>query len=215
MKKVGILQFPGTNCERDTFKALSSYQPKILSYQDSIPIKDYQAFVLPGGFSYGDYLRSGILAAHSPAMKDVIKASQKGYPVLGICNGFQILCETQLLEGSLLKNKHNRFFDGWVGLKLQNPNRFWGGETIKNIELPVAHGEGCYYISQEGLKKVWDKQMVWLTYQENPNGSVNDIAGLMNEQGNVAGLMPHPERAMESWMSGKDGQKFFQFLEGV
>lgn len=215
MKKTGILQFPGTNCDRDVFKALKNYHPEILYFNDSINIQDYQAFVIPGGFSYGDYVRAGSLASHSQAMQDVINASKKGIPILGICNGFQILCEANLLEGTLLPNESGRFVDRWESLTLQNPNSVWGAKNIQNSKLPIAHGEGRYYISQSKLKNLWDKNLVWLTYDKNPNGSLDSIAGLMNNKGNVAGLMPHPERAMKEWMGGTDGQMYFNLLESL
>ncbi|MGI9548821.1 MAG: phosphoribosylformylglycinamidine synthase subunit PurQ [Bdellovibrionales bacterium] len=210
MKKTAILQFPGTNCEKDIYKALKDFHPEILPYSSPISIKDYGAFIIPGGFSYGDYLRAGSLAAHCLAMKDVVQAAHKGWPVLGVCNGFQILCEAQLLLGALLKNERGRFVNRWCKLNLKNSNPFWAAS--EKVCLPIAHGEGRYHASSEDLKKLKDKNLVWLTYEDNPNGSLESIAGIMNEKKNVAGLMPHPERAMQFWQGGVDGKQFFQLL---
>ena len=233
MKKIGILQFPGSNCDRDVFKALESLpfkagvegenvdknktesfkdsiQPEFLFSSDRIEIKDYKAFIVPGGFSYGDYLRAGALACFSSAMQDLIQAGKKGWPILGICNGFQILCESGLLKGTLMSNKQGLFLDEWSELKVENQNAFWPSQG--EIKLPIAHGEGSYYIPKDQLKKLQDRQQIWITYQNNPNGSVENIAGVMNKQGNVAGLMPHPERAVANWMGGIDGLSFFQNL---
>ena len=213
MKKIGILQFPGSNCDRDVFKALKKLHPEFLPSAQAIEIKNYRAFIIPGGFSYGDYLRAGALAVSSPAMRDLIQAARKGWPVLGICNGFQILCEAHLLEGVLLPNQNGRFIDEWSHLQVENHNSFW---PVKgNIQLPIAHGEGSYYIHDEGLKKLQDKNQIWIRYQTNPNGSLRNIAGIMNERGNVAGLMPHPERAVEDWMGANDGWTFFKNLEKI
>lgn len=209
MKPIGILQFPGSNCDRDVRR--SAKNSVFISSADRFDRKDFRAFILPGGFSYGDYLRAGALAARSPAMKDVCKAAKEGWPVLGICNGFQILCETGLLEGTLLANHSLRFMDCWVQLKLENRNSFWGGR--EDISLPIAHGEGCYSIFKEGLKKLQDQNQIWLTYQDNPNGSTYNIAGVMNQAGNVAGLMPHPERAVAEWMGGCGGEGFFNCMD--
>ena len=215
MKKVGILRFLGTNCDRDVWQAIEScdLQPQWLWYQDRFDAKEFDALILPGGFSYGDYLRCGALAAKTPAMASVIEASQKDIPILGICNGFQILCDAGLLPGALLRNEKLRFVDKWVQLKLENPSPF-GGSQIESCQLPIAHGEGRYYVQEDGLKALNDNEQVWLTYKNNPNGSVNDIAGVMNTTKNVAGLMPHPERAIFEWMGGADGRPFFESLIG-
>ena len=210
MKKTGILQFPGSNCDRDIFKALKKFHPEFLPGSHPIKIRDYQAFILPGGFSYGDYLRAGALACFSPAMRDLIQAGKKGWPILGICNGFQILCETGLLEGTLLPNRQGRFIDEWVELKIESYNPFWPAK--KEINLPIAHGEGSYYLSPESLKELEDHQQIWIRYKNNPNGSVQNIAGVANKKKNVAGLMPHPERAVEEWMGGREGLSFFENL---
>jgi len=146
---------------------------------------------VPGGFSYGDYLRCGALAAKAPVMKSVSEAAGLGKPVLGICNGFQVLCETQLLPGALVRNEKRKFIDKWVDLKLQNKPK-WGG--LESIRLPIAHGEGRFYAESDEVKRLWDQKQVWLTYRENPNGALDDIAGVSNRDGNVCGLMPHPER---------------------
>ena len=210
MKKTGILQFPGSNCDRDVFKALKKFHPEFLPSSHPIKIKDYQAFIVPGGFSYGDYLRAGALARFAPAMKDLIQAGQKGWPILGICNGFQILCETSLLEGALLPNKKGRFIDKWVELKVENYNSFWPAKN--EIKLPIAHGEGSYYLCPKSLRKLEDNNQVWIRYKNNPSGSVHNIAGVVNKKANVAGLMPHPERAIAEWMGGNEGLSFFENL---
>ena len=210
MKKVGVLQFPGSNCDQDVFKALDFCHPEFLVSSQSIEIKDYQAFILPGGFSYGDYLRAGALACFSKAMRDLSLAAKKGWPILGICNGFQILCEAGLLEGALLTNKEGRFIDEWSDLTVENEHNFWKAKG--DIKLPIAHGDGSYYVDSDRLKKMQDQQQIWLTYHKNPNGSLNNIAGVMNQAKNVAGLMPHPERAVSEELGGLSGLSFFQSL---
>ena len=212
VKPVAVLQFPGTQCDRDVVKALKSLNSPVKKvwYADRFSVKDFSAFILPGGFSYGDYLRSGALAARSPAMKDICTAVKKGAPVLGICNGFQILCEAGLLEGALRINKNLKFIDKWVHLELCHPCPSWGRENAgENIRLPIAHKEGCFYADEDCIKRLEDQEQIWWKYQDNPNGSKGDIAGIMNKQKNVAGLMPHPERAMEEWMGGTAGRSFF------
>jgi phosphoribosylformylglycinamidine synthase len=214
MKKAGIVRFLGTNCDFDLWQAVeaSGLEPEWLWYQDQFNFKDYSALFIPGGFSYGDYLRVGALAARGPVMKSVREAARAGVPILGICNGFQILCESGLLPGALLRNSHLRFVDRWVNLKLKSPVSAFAGSKCKGLRLPVAHGDGRYYVDEDGLKRLEDSEQVWLTYEENPNGSVANIAGIMNETKNVAALMPHPERAMFDWMGGDDGKNIFTTL---
>ena len=144
-------------------------------------------------------------------MKSVREAAHAGVPILGICNGFQILCEAQLLPGVLLKNEGLRFRDAWVDLNLQNPSMHFAShaKAQQKFNLPIAHGDGRYFIHEEGLKKIQDQNQIWFTYKNNPNGSLKDIAGVMNETRNVMALMPHPERAIFEWMGSQDGAEFF------
>jgi|SRR5665213_1227191 len=212
-KPVGILRFLGTNCDRDVWQAIEAMdlQPQWLWHEDRFEIDDYQGFVVPGGFSYGDYLRCGALAAKAPVMKSLGEAAAKGYPVLGICNGFQILCESKLLPGALVRNESRRFIDQWVDLKLASPTR-WSAKGPGTLRLPIAHGEGRFVMDETDLKKLFDAEQVWCTYSENPNGSLRDVAGVCNAAKNVCGLMPHPERAMFDWMGSEDGRKIFNAL---
>ena len=215
-KKVGILRFLGTNCDRDIWQAVESVglTPEWLWYQDQFNGADYTALVLPGGFSYGDYLRCGALAAKAPAMESVREATGKGVPALGICNGFQILCDAQLLPGVLVRNEGLRFIDEWVELTLANPCPAFASDNRGQAtsQMPIAHGEGRFVIEEDGLKSLQDQGQIWWTYNNNPNGSVSNIAGVMNKEKNVAGLMPHPERALFDWMGGTDGRLFFESL---
>lgn len=214
MKGVGVIRFLGTNCDFDVFEAISAVglKPEWLWYQDQFDVKKFSALVLPGGFSYGDYLRCGALAARAPVMKSIKEFSRLGGPILGICNGFQILCESGLLPGVLVQNSHLRFTDKWVDLELQTQSPFSLNNKDKKIRLPIAHGEGRYILEEDELRQIYDNDQVWLKYTSNPNGSVDSIAGVLNESRNVAGLMPHPERAMNDWMGGSDGRYFFECL---
>jgi phosphoribosylformylglycinamidine synthase I len=211
MKNSGVLRFPGTNCDRDVFQALERRKPKWLWYEDQFDYREFDALYIPGGFSFGDYLRSGALAARSPVMKSVREAAFAGVPILGICNCFQILCEAQLLPGVLLKNEGLRFRDAWVDLSLKNPSSHFASsaKAQQKFNLPIAHGDGRYFLDEEGLKKIQDQNQIWFTYDNNPNGSLHDIAGVMNENRNVMALMPHPERAVFEWMGSQDGTEFF------
>jgi phosphoribosylformylglycinamidine synthase I len=217
-KPVGVLRFPGTNCDRDVFEAVESRESKAewLWHADRFDAGKYRALFLPGGFSYGDYLRAGALAARSPAMESVREAANKGIPVLGICNGFQILCEAGLLPGVLIRNRGLRFIDDWVELKMESPNPTFAASVKRGskVKLPIAHADGRFYAEGDDLKRLQDNGQIWWTYTKNPNGAIMDIAGVMNEKKNVSALMPHPERAMYDWMGGTDGKSFFE-LAGV
>lgn len=213
--KIGIARFLGTNCDRDIWNAVADlgYTPEWLWYENQHDLKDYQAVFIPGGFSYGDYLRTGALAARSPVMKSIKQASEKGLPVFGICNGFQILCESGLLPGILLRNESVKFVDSWVELESATSEKKWAFSGTKKI--PVAHGEGRYFIFEDDKKRLYDNDQIWVRYKNNPNGSLDDIAGILNEKKNLGGLMPHPERAMQGWMGSEDGRAMLEsFLGG-
>ena len=207
--KIGILRFLGTNCDYDIWeyaKALG-HDCEWLWYKDQFNPTAYDRIIIPGGFIYGDYLRSGALASRTPVMASVKQAAQNNIPILGICNGFQILCEIGLLPGALLANNNRRFIDKWVDLEVVSENNYWSWGQ-QNIRLPIAHGEGRYFIDEQGLKNLEDQGGIWMRYNDNPNGSVADIAGVT--QGTVAGLMPHPESAIYEWMGGTDGLKLLR-----
>ncbi|MEY4617632.1 MAG: Phosphoribosylformylglycinamidine synthase 1 [Pseudomonadota bacterium] len=218
-RSVGVIRFPGTNCDRDVFEAvqMAGLKAEWLWHLDRFEAKKYRALVLPGGFSFGDYLRAGALAARSPVMDSVREAAKSGTPVLGICNGFQILCESHLLPGALVKNESLRFQDEWVDLTVVNAHKAFGSnlKSGASLKLPIAHGEGRFYASEAELKRLWDSGQVWLTYKHNPNGSLQNIAGVMSDDKNVVALMPHPERAMKAWMGSEDGQIIFKTLESI
>ena len=211
MKTIGVIRFPGTNCDRDVLEMVQAkdYQARYLWHLDHFDCKEFVALIVPGGFSYGDYLRSGALSARSPVMNSVREFAQKGGPILGICNGFQILTEAGLLPGALVKNESLRFVDDWVELEVLQRHAFFGkGIESKRINLPVAHGDGRFYANEDELKRLEDQNLIWLKYLKSPNGSLHNIAGVMNDKKNVAALMPHPERALYPWMGGTDGWSF-------
>jgi len=220
--KVGIVQFPGTNCEYDTqyaFEKLGA-ETSILWHQETTVADDLDLIVIAGGFSYGDYLRSGAIASKSPIMKAVKAHAESGKKVLGICNGFQVLTETHMLPGALKRNEHLHFISKHHHLKVaNNDNAFL--EKFENadvVNIPIAHHDGNYYIDADGLQELYDNDQVLLHYCDengeilNPNGSVDSIAGICNKEKNVFGLMPHPERAMEEVLGSADGIKM---LEGL
>jgi phosphoribosylformylglycinamidine synthase len=217
---VTILQFPGTNCEFDTkyaFERLGQNVNIVWHEEVQIP-ENSDLVVVPGGFSYGDYLRSGAIARFSPVMKAVKAYADKGGYVLGICNGFQILLESHLLPGAMKRNENLHFISKHQYLKVENNNnRFLSKCKIGDIlNIPIAHAEGNYFIEDDGLKSLYDNEQVLLTYcdkdgnPDNPNGSIDNIAGICNKNRNVFGLMPHPERAMESILGSDDGIKMLE-----
>ena len=222
--KSSVIVFPGSNCDRDVAVALEKFQIKnqmVWHNETNLPKSDL--VVLPGGFSYGDYLRTGCIAGKSRIINDVIKHAKNGGLVLGICNGFQILIETGLLTGVLLRNKKLRFLSKNVYLKVINvDNKFCLNYKKKNIiELPIAHNEGNYFASKEQIEKLEDKNLVAFKYCDekgninkntNPNGSSNNIAGILNDKKNILGMMPHPERLIDPLLSGEDGSLMFQSL---
>jgi len=221
--KIGVITYPGTLDDRDAQRAirLAGAEPVALWHADD-NLKKVDAVVLPGGFSYGDYLRCGAIAAKAPATKEVIRLAGQGLPVLGICNGFQILVESHLLPGGLIRNENQHFVCRDQKLKVENNQTAWTSLFEKNEEIliPLKNGEGGYIATDETLKMLEGENRIAFRYVEtNPNGSMNDIAGLTNERGNVVGLMPHPEHAVEpgfgpdtsiAMKSGIDGLKFFQ-----
>jgi phosphoribosylformylglycinamidine synthase I len=202
MVKIGLVVFPGSNCDRDVFNVLNNILKLKTEYlwHKTDSIHEFDAVILPGGFSYGDRLRAGIIAARSPIVRQVNKLAERGLPVLGICNGFQILVESGMLPGALLMNRGLNFVCKWTRIEVLNTSTPFTGmlNNKELINIPVAHGEGRYVIDQdtyESLKK--NKQIVFKYKDENPNGSIGSIAGVCNENGNVLGMMPHPERASD------------------
>ncbi|PQJ12575.1 phosphoribosylformylglycinamidine synthase I [Flavipsychrobacter stenotrophus] len=225
--KFGIIVFPGSNCDRDMMHALRDdlkQEVVMLWHKDrdlSMFTKD-DCIVLPGGFSYGDYLRCGALARFSPMMEQVIEFANNGGKVLGVCNGFQILCEAGLLPGVLLQNDHQKFTCKNVYIKGESTENLIGGHVgNKALRIPVAHGEGRYHADAETLKKLQDNKQIVFRYcdehgevhiNSNPNGAINNIAGICNEGRNVFGMMPHPERATSDVLNNIDGRAILEAL---
>ncbi len=221
--KSSVITFPGSNCDRDMSVALEKFgfdNKKIWHNDSELPKSDL--VVLPGGFSYGDYLRCGSMAAKSKIMESVIKFANSGGLVIGICNGFQILVETGLVPGVLLRNKYLEFICKNVFVKLDNKDNTFFKNLNKNIlELHIAHNEGNYFCTNDQLKEIEDNNQIAINYcndkgliqdEFNPNGSTKNIAGILNKEKNVLGMMPHPERMIDSSLSGEDGSLFFKNL---
>ena len=218
--RVGVVTFPGSLDDRDALRALR------LAGADAVPLwhadpwlHDVEAVVLPGGFSYGDYLRCGAIARFSPVMASIVDGAKNGMPVLGICNGFQVLCESHLLPGALIRNDHRKFACKEQRLRIENANTRWTSayDEGDEIVIPLKNGEGGFVADDKTLDQLEGEARVVARYLDgNPNGSYRDIAGITNEAGNVVGLMPHPEHAVEDLTgTGTDGIKFFLSLVGV
>ncbi|MBT9130669.1 MAG: Phosphoribosylformylglycinamidine synthase subunit PurQ [candidate division WS2 bacterium] len=223
--KFGVIVFPGSNCDLDAYHLVKDVLRKPVEYiwHQQNSLKGYDCLILPGGFSYGDYLRCGAIARFSPIMQEVVEFANRGGLVLGICNGFQILTEAGLLPGVLLRNQDLKFYCQFVHLKVENVNTPFTNfiEPQKILKIPIAHGDGNYYIDEKGLNSLLEKKQVIFRYataegvvsdEANPNGALFNIAGVISEKGNVLGMMPHPERAGETLLGSTDGLFIFQSL---
>jgi len=223
--KIAVVQFPGSNCDQDCLRALTDgihVQAEYLWHKET-SVSGFQAVVLPGGFSYGDYLRCGAIARFSPIMRAVVRAANEGMPVIGICNGFQILCEAGLLPGALIRNQSLRFVCQPVWLRVETEETPFTaklkGQSV--LRMPVAHGEGCFFTDPTTLGSLESKRQVVFRYadalgkvtpESNPNGSMHGIAGICNEARNVVGMMPHPDRAWDRKLGSEDGKLLFGSL---
>ncbi|HAG36275.1 MAG: phosphoribosylformylglycinamidine synthase subunit PurQ [Pseudomonadota bacterium] len=213
--RAAVITFPGSNCDRDmavAIERISGTAPIRVWHGDAHLPDDLDFIALPGGFSYGDYLRSGAMAANSPIMQSVKRRAERGVPVLGVCNGFQVLTEAGLLPGALMRNASQNFICRTVALKVENDRSLFtsGYEAGQIIDIPVAHHDGNYFADDETLDMLEGEGRVAFRYVENCNGSQRDIAGVLNAEGNVLGMMPHPERAVEQAHGGTDGLALFE-----
>jgi phosphoribosylformylglycinamidine synthase len=217
--RVAVIVFPGSNCDRDMHHVLRDVfhlQSGLVWHTDPLP-KNIDAIVLPGGFSYGDRLRAGVIAAHSPVIKDVKKMAERGMPILGVCNGFQILVESGLLPGALLKNTSLSYICKWTEIIVKNnktpfTNRF---KLNQRIPIAIANGEGRYYADDDTLKQLQKNNQIVFTYAEKINGASLDIAGICNKEGNVVGMMPHPERSAEQIINPRDSKPASLIFESL
>lgn len=221
----GVIVFPGSNCDHDAYHALAhvmNAKTRFLWHKDT-DLSEIDFLLVPGGFSYGDYLRSGAIARFSPVMQSVVEFAEKGGPVLGICNGFQILLEAGLLPGAMLHNKKLRYVCKQTYLRCESTDTLFTRNLEKKqvLRIPVAHGEGNYFIDSDGLRKLNENDQVVFRYcdekgaateEANFNGSVDNIAGICNKQRNVMGMMPHPERAVEKMLGSEDGKSIFESI---
>ena len=224
--KCGVVVFPGSNCDHDCFHILKhvfKLDTEWIWHKDDVNLSKFDLVILPGGFSYGDYLRAGAIAQFSSVMKEVIQFAGSGGIVLGICNGFQVLVESGLLPGALIQNRTQKFICKTVSLRVENASTTFSSECLEKsvLSIPIAHHQGSYFIDPEGLRQLEDNQQVVFRYcspvgevtdEFNPNGSANNIAGIINEGRNVMGLMPHPERCADPAWSNIDGQLIFKSI---
>ncbi len=223
--KFAVVQFPGSNCDQDCLAALRGIDGIEADYvwHKETSLRGWDAIVLPGGFSYGDYLRCGAIARFSPIMRAVVDEAQSGKLVIGICNGFQILCEAGLLPGALVRNRSLHFVCEMVTTRVEVADSpFTRGMPVGTLlRLPVAHGEGCYYADEKTLRELNERQQIILRYcdatgrvipEANPNGSIENIAGICNRERNIFGLMPHPDRACEERLGSSDGRRTFESM---
>ncbi|MBP0021575.1 MAG: phosphoribosylformylglycinamidine synthase subunit PurQ [Cyanobacteria bacterium SBLK] len=226
--KFGIIVFPGSNCDRDVAYVTRDLlqQPTRMVWHQETDISDLDAVIIPGGFSYGDYLRCGAIARFSPIMNSVLEHAKQGKYILGICNGFQILTEVGLLPGALIRNRNLHFICDRVSLKIERTDLPWtqNYQSQPVVNFPIAHGEGRYYANSETLKMLENNGCILFRYSNsegntnqkyNPNGSLHNIAGLVNQKGNILGMMPHPERASDSALGATDGIHLFKGLVGI
>ena len=214
--KFGIVTFPGSNCDYDAYHAAVDTldaEAEYLWHKDR-DLKGSDIIILPGGFSYGDYLRAGAIARFSPIMNEVVAHAKAGGPVLAICNGFQIACEAGLLPGALLRNESLRFVSDSVELTVENADTMFtsGYSRGEDVRIPIAHGDGRFFADERTLDELEDNGQVVFKYSDNPNGSLRDIAGIINAEGNILGMMPHPERALDLLLGSDDGLPLFQSL---
>ncbi len=223
--KFGVVVFPGSNCDHDAYHAakhVMNQEAEFLWHKEA-DLKNSDVIILPGGFSYGDYLRTGAIARFSPIMNEVIKFANNGGVVFGLCNGFQILCESGLLPGVLMRNTSLLFVCKHVNLRVENnESRFTSENSVGDIlSIPIAHGDGNYFAEPDVIQSLEDNRQILFRYcdangkvsdESNPNGSLNNIAGILNKNGNVMGMMPHPERACEQQLGSSDGKKIFESL---
>ncbi|MCH4008065.1 phosphoribosylformylglycinamidine synthase subunit PurQ [Companilactobacillus sp.] len=214
--KFAVIVFPGSNCDKDLYFAIKDgvkAEVELVDFRQT-SLAGFDAVLIPGGFSYGDYLRSGAIAAHAPIIPEIKQLANEGKPVLGICNGFQILTEIGLLPGALIRNEHNRFICETAQLQVVNNDTLFTSEYQADevIDIPVAHGEGNYYCDDATLAELKKNNQIAFSYVEDINGSVDKIAGITNKQRNVLGMMPHPERALEKLVGSDDGLKMFQSM---
>ncbi|HEU5139472.1 MAG TPA: phosphoribosylformylglycinamidine synthase subunit PurQ [Bacillales bacterium] len=215
--RFAVIVFPGSNCDVDMRHAISDELGETVDYvwHEEVNLENYDAILLPGGFSYGDYLRSGAIARFSPVMGELQRAAAEGKPILGVCNGFQVLLEAGLLPGAMRRNRDLKFICRPVELKVENHETLFSSkyEAGEIITIPIAHGDGSYTCDEKTLHELENnKQIVFRYHGVNPNGSVGDIAGIVNEAGNVLGMMPHPERAVDRLLGSADGLNLFRSI---